>query len=42
MDFPEMFLINVGVNLRGGDIRMAQHFLDHPQIGTVSEQMSGE
>lgn len=35
-------LINVRIDLRGGNIGVAQHFLDDPQIGAVPEQMRRE
>ena len=35
-------LINMGVNLRCRNIRMAKHFLDDAQIGTVSQQVRRE
>src|SRR2546423_4465655 len=33
---------NVGVDLRRGDVRVAEHHLDGPQIGAVLQQMRGE
>jgi hypothetical protein len=38
----EPLLVHVGVNLRRRNIGVAQHFLDNPQIGTVSEQVRRE
>ena len=38
----EPFLVNVRVNLRGGDIRVAQHLLDDPQVCAVVEKVRGE
>jgi hypothetical protein len=32
----ETLLIDMGINLRGRDIRVPKHFLDDPQIGTVA------
>ena len=30
------------VNLRRGDIGMAEHFLDDPEIRAIAEKVSGE
>ena len=38
----EALLIDVGVNLRRGNIRVTEHFLDDPQIGSVAQQVRGE
>ena len=38
----EPLLIDVGVNLRCGDIGVAEHVLDDAQIGAVTEQMRGK
>lgn len=35
-------LQNLGVDLGGGDVGMAQQHLQAPQIGAVAEQMAGE
>jgi len=35
-------LIDVGVNLRGREARVAEHLLDRAQIGSVAEQMRGK
>ena len=35
-------LIDVRVDLRGRDIGMAKHFLDHTQISAVVQQMRGK
>ena len=32
----------MGINLRGGNIGMSQHFLNGTQIGTVGKQMGGK
>ena len=32
-------LIDMGVNLRCGNIRVAEHFLDDAQVGAVPQQM---
>ena len=40
--FAEMFLIDVGVDLGGGNIGVAEHFLDAAQVGAALEQMSAE
>lgn len=33
---------NVRIDLRGGDIRMAEQHLYHAQVGAVVEQVGGE
>jgi hypothetical protein len=38
----EALLIDVGVDLGGGNISVTQEFLDDTQIGAVFEQMGGE
>ena len=38
----EPFLIDIGVNLRGGNVGVTQHFLDDPQIAAVFEKVRGE
>ena len=35
-------LVDVRVNLRGGEARVAEHFLDRAQVRAVAEQMRGE
>jgi hypothetical protein len=35
-------LIDMRIDLRGGNIGVAQHLLDDPQIGAVPEQMRRE
>jgi hypothetical protein len=32
-------LVDMGVNLSRGDVGVTEHFLDDPQIGSVSEEM---
>jgi hypothetical protein len=34
--------IDVGIDFRGGDVGMAQQFLDHAQVGTMAEQVGGK
>ena len=34
--------VHMGVDLGRADIRVAEHLLDHPQIGAVGEQMAGK
>ena len=36
------FWLTAGVDLGGGDIRVAQHFLDGAQIRTVLQQVGGK
>src|SRR6185312_7593878 len=38
----QILAVHVRVDLRGGDIRMTQHFLHRAQIGTGFEQVRGE
>jgi len=35
-------LVHVCVDLRRGDIGVAEHFLDHAQVATVVEQVRGK
>ena len=39
---PEAGLMDVGVDLRGADVGMAQHGLDGPEVGPVVQQVGGE
>jgi hypothetical protein len=32
----EPLLIDMGVNLRGGYVRVAEHFLDDAQVGAIA------
>lgn len=34
--------VHVGVDLRRGNIRMAEHHLDSPKVGAAGEKMSGK
>src|SRR5205085_2882798 len=38
----ETLLIYVRVNLCGRDVRVAQHFLNDPEVGAIAEQMGGK
>lgn len=42
VDGAEAVLVDVGVDLGGGDVGMAKHFLDNAKIGAVIEEVSGE
>lgn len=42
MYFPQAFVGNVGINLRGGDTGMAKHGLHAAQISAVFEQVGSE
>lgn len=42
MYFLEMFIGDMGVNLRRGDGRMSEHRLDAPDIRTVGEEIGRE
>lgn len=38
----EVFVAHMGVPVGGGDAGVAQKLLDHSEIGSVLEEMSGE
>src|SRR4051812_29262175 len=38
----EPLLIDMRVDLRGGDIRMPEHLLDDAQVGAVAQQVRGK
>ena len=38
----EAFLIDVGVDLGGGDVGMPQEFLNNTEVSPVFEEMGGE
>ena len=42
MDFFEMSIGDMGVNLSGADVGMAEEGLDGAEIGTVHEEVGGE
>ena len=42
VDGFEPAAVNVGIDLGSGNIRMAQHELDGPQIGTMFEEVGGK
>ena len=42
MDGAEAVLVDVGVDLGGGDIGVAEHFLDDAEVGAVVEEVGGE
>ena len=42
MDLPQMILGDMGVDLRGRDIDMAQHDLNGAQVSAAFQQMSGK
>ena len=42
MDGAESVLVDVGVDLSGGDVGVAEHFLDNAKVGTVVEEVGGE
>ena len=39
MDSFQALLIDMGINLRRGDIGVTEHFLDDAQVGAVAQQM---
>ena len=42
VDFLEFFRGIVGVDLRGGERRMAQHLLDGVEVGAFGEELGGD
>ena len=42
MDGAEAILVDVGVELGGGDVGVAEHFLDDAEVGAVVEEVGGE
>ena len=42
VDLAQPLVVDMGVNLRGSDIDMAQHLLHAPQVGPAPEQVRGE
>ena len=42
MNFFEMLVGDVGVNLGGRDVGVAEHGLDRAEIGAVHEEVGGE
>ena len=42
VDLLEMRRGHVSVDLRGGEVGVAQHLLHRPQVGSALEQMGGE
>ena len=42
IDVLQLLLNDMGVDLGGGDIRVAQHLLDGAQVGAVFQQVDGE
>ena len=42
MDFPEVFLVNVGIYLGGCHVGVSEHFLDASEVGAALEEMGAE
>ena len=42
MGFAEVLVGDVGVDLGGADVGVAEHALDGAEVGTVHEQVGGE
>ena len=42
MDSFQALLIDMGINLRRGDIGVTEHFLNDAQVGAVAQQMGGK
>ena len=42
MDGFEPTAVNVGIYLGSGNVRMAQHELDGPQVGAMLEKVGGK
>jgi hypothetical protein len=39
VDFSQSLLVDVGIDLRGGNVDVAEHFLDASQVGAAGEQV---
>ena len=42
VNFLQILPVDVCIDLRRGDIRVAEHLLDGPKVGAPLEQMRGE
>lgn len=42
MDLPESLPVDVGIDLGGGDVRMAEHHLDRTQVCPPLEEVGGK
>lgn len=42
VDGAEAVLVDVGVDLGGGDVGVAEHFLDNAEVGAVIEEVGGK
>jgi len=42
VDFVETLLVDVGVDLGGGDVGVSEEFLDDAEVGTAFEEVGGE
>ena len=42
VNLPQELVVDVGINLSGGNIGVPEQFLDHPQVGSVLEEVGGE
>ena len=42
VDLFQALVVDMGINLGGGNIRMSQQFLNDPQVGSVLKQVGGE
>ena len=42
MHFFQILSVNMGIDLGGDDVRMAQHFLDRAKVGPAFKKVSGE
>ncbi len=42
VDEPKAVAVDVGINLGGGDIDVAEHLLDASQVGATCQKMRGE
>ena len=40
--FPEVFPVQVGIDLCGGDAFVSQHFLDGAEVGAAFDEVGGE
>ncbi len=42
VDLLKSLVVDVGINLGGGNIGVSEKLLDHPQIGSVLEEVCGK
>jgi len=42
VDRPQAVLVHVRIDLRGGDVAVAEEFLDDAEVGAAADQVGGE